>query len=225
MKNFVGLSFFLLFFGVAHAEGQLKIEKGELMIVFLEWLPTGVRVTPEAQKYPEAVEQVFRDPGKVVVVEKKTSHVMVDWFHYREDTTAKLSVRYDAHAPEAVIFVSERDDEILETKIRFSPYLLFWLVSVGAFFVSGRTREGTKAIFAITVFAATICAAFAAFTAAVFASAASTILAFAVAVFAAIAAATTVDDRVAKLYKIYSSVFYGLMILSAGLMYYPLLLG
>lgn len=211
---------FLFVFGVAYAGNEVKIENGEILVSPSVWTATGVRVTGEAQKYPSAVSEVFRNPGKTIVVEKKMSYAIVDLFHYRKDTTATLGVRYDA--TEAIVDVQPMEN-ILETGVLFFPYLIFWLIAMVAVYVSGRVNICIP-LFAVAAFAAAVAAALAAATvAATVAVAAAAFVATAVAAFVALAAALVVEgDK--RVYKVSSTVFYVLMVLLAGLVYSPLFL-
>ncbi len=112
------LAFVFLSVGVVSAEGNLKIRNGE--IYTSSGGATGIEVSPEVQKYPEAVKKAYNSKEKE---EKK----MVGLFHY--DTVAKVGVAYNSQS--GTIDTVSLDKKI-EERIA-SPYFLFWVSSVALF--------------------------------------------------------------------------------------------
>ena len=227
MKTLTGVLCFLVFgvFGVAYAGSEVKIEGGKILVSPSVWTATGVKVSKEAEKYPNAVLEAFRSPGKVITVEKKVSHTVVGLFHYREDITATLGVRYDA--AKAVVDVERMDKTVERVGHSFLLYPIFWLIAVVAFsvFVFGKRKKGTGATAAV---AATV-AALAFVT--VFNINTTTTATFAIAFgvgfatfFAASVAAFAAHGGMngGMKAKVYGMCFYIPMILSAGMLYYPL---
>ena len=211
---------FLLFCGVAQAtDQQYKVEGGKLLFTLSPWSDTKVKVSPEAEKYPDAVAKAY-ESGKLVEVARKTNVTggkMVDLFHHKHNTTVShISVVYQDQAEKSVIdAVSEEVVEPAEAML--NPYLIFWLASVVAMFVGGRAKNlavarAICAIAAICAIGTFISTSFALIVTASLASAISIALAFVVA------------DANKKMYKFFNRVFYLLMILSAGIVYYPLFL-
>ena len=127
MKRIVLTGLFFLFGifigGVAQAD-IIKIYKGEVLLR-TDWRSTGIEVSPQAQQYPEAVKKAYEEPGEIVAVKKKYKTEMVDLFHYRQETIIEPGVVYN-NALGKIYTVSE----VLEKENHFTPYLIFWGISV-----------------------------------------------------------------------------------------------
>lgn len=209
MKNlFVVLAF--LVFGGAHAESRLKIEGGELLSSAINWSATGVKVSPEAQKYPEAMEQAFRNPGKVVSVHEEKSVTVVDLFHFRRDTVMTLDVKYDVQKSSIDVSTGK---EVVGTEIKFLFFPFFWLVAmISALLLFSLKKENGAIVF----FFAGVSIVGSAF------SVPDPL--FAVFVLGALCFAAMVapSEKSGKPKKPFVVLFFGMMLLTAGLVYYPL---
>lgn len=201
---------------------EFRITKNGELLVARRWVPTGVEVTSEARKYPAEVEQAFLAPGKVVSVleQEKIEMKITDAFHYRRDTVRRVGVKYDVKMATIGIVT---DNEIVRTEPHFFPFLIFLVVSVSimAYALFVVTRQSATLV---EFFALYIALALASFVTAVTAAlalfaAAAAALAAALAGVLSITAAVGADK---KKFKVTSAVFFGLMALSAGLVYYPL---
>lgn len=216
MQKLIAVLLFVLAVSVANAESQVKIENGELLASPSQWSATGVKVTPEAQKYPAEVRKTFNNPGELVVTQNKIVGAVVDLFHVRIDAINKSSVRYDAQR--AVIDVVA-GNEVERTEVFFSPFPFFWLVSVVAFLIF--TSKGKNVV--VAVFAGAI-----AFVAPICITALAAALSFvgvaitALAAILAILVATAPCNFKENTRKRASTAFYLFMVLLAGAMYYPL---
>ncbi len=124
----------LLSFGVVHAE-QMKVENGVLTVApDTVWFATGVKVTPEAQKYPDAVEKAYHT-GKIVSVQNKHVYTVVSVFRFRRDTINTLGVQYDVQKAVVDTVVTK---EVVTTEVRFNPFLLIWGAFLFWFLLSGK---------------------------------------------------------------------------------------
>lgn len=86
--------FLSLFFGMVSAE-EIKIVNGEVMLIPSNLVATGVKVAPEAEKYPMAVAEVFRDKTNEVAVKTKYEIHVINLFHYKEHVVQVVGVKYD----------------------------------------------------------------------------------------------------------------------------------
>ena len=114
MRKLIILLFLLLFLVVPVAQAdQYKVEGGKVLSAPSVWKDTGVKVTPEAEKYPDASIRALGS-GKPVEVAKKTvvtESKMVDLFHHKLNTTVShLSVVY--HAEKGMI--DTMSEEVVE---------------------------------------------------------------------------------------------------------------
>lgn len=207
----IALLLFILAVSVANAKSQVKIENGELLVSPSKWSATGVKVTPEAQKYPLSVEEAFNNPGKLVVTHTKFVYTVTGLFHLKEDTISKFGVRYDTQR--AVIDVMA-SSEVVRGRMLISPLPFFWMVTIVAFLVSITTKKGNS-VAAITI------AFITAFLTTTFAGAFS-FVATAITALAATSMILLVVLFGEEMRKRVNIAFYVLMILSAGTMYYPL---
>jgi hypothetical protein len=217
-KLIVLLSLLTLAVGVANAESEIKIENGELLVSPSRWNAIGVKVTPEAQRYPLSVKEAFNNPGKLVIAQTESSGAVVDLFHFRLDLINKSGVRYDAQR--AVVDVVAVNEEA-RTEVIFSPLAIFWMISIVAFFTF--TIKGNTASMLTAFFAASAIAAFSG-VAALF-GVGFPIAVLVSATFAIVAALSVllISSCKEKLkQKRFSTAFYVMMILSAGITYYPL---
>ena len=216
MKTVASVLCLLVFAVLAHAGTEMRIESGEILVSPSVWTAVGVKVSKEAQMYPDAVSEAFRSPGKTIPVQEKASVAVVDLFHYRKDITTTLGVRYDT--TEAVVDV-QRMDERLEAEDLFFPYLIFWLISVVAFFVfRNMHQDDVVGAFEVAFSIAFAAGVFAAMAAVAPASGVGAIDAL---VAAFLLPASSSDDMISKVSSI---LFYMLMIVSAGAVYSPLFL-
>lgn len=191
---------------------------GEVMLAPSSLVSTGVKVAPEAEKYSQAVKEAFSHPGKSVAVEYKDVFTVTDMFRYRVDTLSTLGVQYDSQKSTINAVISS---EITKTVMIFSPFFIYWLVSVVAFFVVPKMKNPFVAAAAIAAAAfasgaAIAIGSYAAAAASAFAAIA-TASAFAIAV-----AASAPESSWKEIPKSLIKSYYLLMILAAGLMYYPL---
>ncbi len=225
MRKLIGLLsvLFVLCTGAAHAY-QFKIQDGRVKTSVAHWLDSGVAVTPEAQKYPAEAELAFREPGKIVVAQQEVVNEVTDVFHYRQDTIRRLGVKYYTQGKPLPLIDVVTGSEIVGTKLRIFPFPIFWLVSIGAFLIFIRTKDvvvdtvAAALMVSVSVVAAGIVAAV-------------LLASGVVAAFAALGAALVVaiaspdilgDKNSGRKRKVLSIMFFGLIALSAGLVYYPL---
>ncbi len=197
---------------------EFKINKnGELLVA--RWVPAGVEVTSEAQKYPQEAERAFLAPGKTISVRslETTEKKVVDLFHWREDTVRRLGVKY--YARQKLIDVVS-GSEIVGTETLPLAVPIFWVISVGAFsfLLKGKgkslTAPGTVGVVLVSAISLVL-----------------TVLA--AAVFSALSALSALIATVAFVSNLkfvvsgehrkgLSACIYALMVLSVGLVYYPL---
>ncbi|MDO8604718.1 MAG: hypothetical protein Q7K40_05000 [bacterium] len=200
--------------GVAQADTQLKIENGELLTAFTEWRATGVKVTPEAQKYSQFAEEAFLNPGKGVVVEQGVRVTPADLFHYRVDKVNTKSVRYDDQKAEIDVVL---DSKVTKTEERFSPFFIFWIIAVVAFFVATRMKAPNPNLPVLS-----FCAVILAMVMVVFTSAIGSTIPLAFAAIGSLALVVpTLNGKQAT--KSIRAPFYILMFFAVGVVYYPLL--
>lgn len=128
MKTLVSL-LLLFVFSVAHAEDQVKMQNGKLMIGTTRWNDSGVNITPDAQKYPTAVIEAYRTPFKEISLEQKTVKKVTGLFSYQIDTFQSGGVIYNnVHNT-----IDVTEPRVVRVKEAFSSYFIFWLLSVVAF--------------------------------------------------------------------------------------------
>jgi len=229
MRKLIILLFLLLFLVVPVAQAdQYKVEGGKVLSAPSVWKDTGVKVTPEAEKYPDASVRALGS-GKPVEVAKKTvvtEGKMVDLFHHKLNTTVShLSVVY--HAEKGTIDTMN-EEIVTSSEAVFNPYLILWLMAVGVMFALGRTKNFNATFISAAVTIDTIILAFGG--AVVIANVATAFVVFAAtvaftttAVVLALLAILAILELNKKMYKLFSRIFYLLMAISAGFMYFPLI--
>ncbi|MHB8913715.1 MAG: hypothetical protein ACYC4I_01760 [Minisyncoccota bacterium] len=222
MRKLIGLLAILIVLGAGAAHAyQFKIQDGRVKTSVAHWLDSGVAVTPEAQKHPAEAELAFREPGKIVVAQQEVVNEVADVFHYRQDTIRRLGVKY--YTQEKLIDVVT-GSEIMGTTRRIFPVPILLLVSIGTFLIFIRTKD-----VAVDTVAAALTVSVSVVAAGIVA--AGLLTSGVVAAFAALGAALVVaiaipdilgDKNSGRKRKVLSIMFFGLIALSAGLVYYPL---
>ena len=195
---------------VIGSNGEVRVESSDLV-----WERTGVMVSDEAAKYPDAVLKAYRgDPGTPVSVRTETEFKTNGILYVTKVETARLGVRYDADA--RLVDVVEVDVILATTKI-----LNLSLVLLGMAVVLMMVANILTIIISATDSASAL---------AILASALATLASFSfvlvgfvsfAAVFAVLAAggaafgAAAVGAREKKCFVWASAVFYGFAVASA----------
>ena len=188
-------------------DGDIRLVKKDC------WNVLSVNISKEAEKYPEAVKEAYKNSEEEIPVESKKSVKMDGLFHYIIYSEYNEIVVYDNNKISVIDL-----DKIVETQgeSKFAFFIVFMLlaiifIAISNFFISKTKKDNfafafTAFAFAFTAFAA-VFAVFAAFIAfAVFA---------AFAAFIAFAAVFSVDIvEVKNIYKIMSFLFYIFAIIS-----------
>lgn len=211
--------------GLVHA-GEIKIVNGEVMLVPSDLIATGVKVAPEAEKYPEAVREVFRDRGKEVAVQKKEEGRITGVSRYETQTVQTTGVLYDS--------VNNKIGVTTELKVLKAPeefqfwFPVGWLVGILAMALSSSLRGREKECFVASLMPA-IAVIFAFITIMIALPYPSNVFKFVVAstVFIAVIAAifaTASSPFRNKMCILATRTYFIAMIVLAVAVYYPLIL-
>lgn len=217
---------FMLVAGFAHAE-EIKIVNGEVMLVPANLVATGVKVTPEAAKYPDAVAEVFADRGKEVAVEKGTKHHVTGLFHYEMQTIQTVGVKYESASNTIVVVPEPKEVGIPKGYFFLFPVLwfagIFMMVIPNVFAWRGnynlRTLNGTASIMSVSM--SSFVAANVGFTLAV-SVAAIVLIIFSFLVNDSYKTVYVDDPASIRSFRIASIVYYIAMVVLAIAVYYPL---
>ena len=116
------------------AADRVEINKNGLLRVAQPaegWQQTDAVITPEAQKYPAAWQQVFRNPGTIVPVEtSKKFGAMRDLVHQRKDTVLELGISMTEKDGKKVIDVVKGEGAVIWMETFFNPYIFLWATAM-----------------------------------------------------------------------------------------------
>ncbi|MDD2753177.1 MAG: hypothetical protein PHT44_00990 [Candidatus Portnoybacteria bacterium] len=170
-----------------------------------QWKQTRVVIADDVLAYGDAWKQAYAKPGVVVPVKpEEVRFAREGLFHIKNTPVVVVGIIYDAQGIHLVRGVEG------EPKIKFSPYLVLWVLSVVLMGMSVFFRKFNAAAAIAAPATAATAFAFAAIAAAAPATAA-TAFAFAAFAFAAFAAAVEWSKKV---FKVFSSVYFLLMVAS-----------
>jgi len=100
------------------SDGSMKVE--------VEYVATGVQVSPEAQEYPAAVVEAHGSPGDPVIVSWETTFDRLDFFHLTKTVSEESAVMY---YPETEVIVMVSSAKIVSTDIILDKFNVWMIIS------------------------------------------------------------------------------------------------